>query len=89
MSGHFTQRGLPAVADKWQRAKWAIQGGADLVFELPFVYAVRSAELFAKGGISILHRLGVDFLSFGSEIGNLSPLSSTAQILAQISGSCS
>lgn len=83
MSGHFTQRGLPAVADKWQRAKWAIQGGADLVFELPFVYAVRSAELFAKGGISILHRLGVDFLSFGSEIGNLSPLSSTAQILAE------
>ena len=82
MSGHFTQRGLPAVADKWQRAKWAIQGGADLVFELPFVYAVRSAELFAKGGISILHRLGVDFVSFGSETGSLEPLLSAAKVLA-------
>lgn len=82
MSGHFTQRGLPAVADKWQRAQWAVQGGADLVLELPFVYAVRSAEYFAKGGISILHRLGVDAVSFGSETGELEPLQAVAKILA-------
>ncbi|MBQ7723778.1 MAG: nucleotidyltransferase family protein, partial [Selenomonadaceae bacterium] len=41
MSGHFTQRGLPTILDKWTRARLAILGGVDLVLELPFVSAVR------------------------------------------------
>lgn len=68
MSGSFTQRGEAAILDKWTRAAIAVQNSADLVIELPFCFAVRSAEHFARGGVSLLQRLGiVDRLCFGSE----------------------
>lgn len=35
MSGNFTQRGTPALIDKYSRARMALMGGADLVLELP------------------------------------------------------
>ncbi len=82
ISGSFTQRGEAAILDKWQRAALAIQGGADLVLELPFVFAVRSAQDFAKGGTALLHRLGlVDFLVFGSETTDLAQLTAAARIM--------
>ncbi|MFX3975089.1 nucleotidyltransferase family protein, partial [Streptococcus suis] len=59
MSCNFMQRGEPAIVDKWTRAQMALEHGADFVIELPFLVSVQSAELFAKGAISILHRLGV------------------------------
>ena len=74
MSGNFTQRGLPACADKYSRAKHAIYAGADLVVELPTVFATASAENFAFGAIAIANRLGADCLVFGSESGNIDEL---------------
>lgn len=59
MSGSFVQRGEPAFANKFLRAKTAISGGVDLVLELPTAWTLRSAEHFAKGGISILQATGV------------------------------
>ena len=44
MSGNFTQRGMPACCDKHSRARHAILAGADLVLELPTVFATSSAE---------------------------------------------
>lgn len=68
MSGSFTQRGCPAILDKWQRASHAVLGGASLVLELPAVFAIRSAQDFARGGVQLLARLGVaDSLAFGTE----------------------
>lgn len=67
MSGNFLQRGEPAIIDKWQRAEEALKNGADLVIELPFAYAVQSADYFARGGVSLLHHLGVDALCFGTD----------------------
>lgn len=82
MSGSFVQRGEPAVFDKWTRAFCALKAGVDLVLELPAVYALSSAEGFAKGAVSILKATGlVDTLSFGSECGNLSRLVEAASIL--------
>ena len=75
MSGSFTQRGSPTILDKWTRARLAILGGCDLVFELPFVSAVRSAQDFARGGIRLLESLGVvDTLAFGAEVADLPKL---------------
>ena len=75
MSGSFTQRGSPAILDKWTRARLAILGGVDLVIELPFVKAVRSAQDFARGGIKLLESLGVvDTLAFGAEVVDLEKL---------------
>ncbi len=68
MSGDFTQRGRPALLDKWTRAALAVKNGADLVLELPFCYATASAETFAGGAVSVLEGLGViDAIGFGCE----------------------
>ena len=67
MSGNFLQRGEPAIIDKWQRTQLALVAGADLVIELPFAHAVQSADYFARGGIELLHALGTDYLSFGTD----------------------
>ena len=67
MSGNFVQRGEPAIVDKWIRAQMALEDGADLVVELPFLVSVQSADHFAKGAVEILFRLGIDQLTFGTE----------------------
>lgn len=74
MSGSFTQRGEMATLDKWSRASEAVRNGADLVVELPTVFAVSSAGRFARCGVNILQNLGADFISFGSESGDISAL---------------
>ena len=80
MSGNFTQRGELAVADKLIRAKAAVECGVDLVLELPFPYSMSSAEFFARGGVYIADRLGVvDYLAFGSEIGDIYNLKTVAR----------
>jgi predicted nucleotidyltransferase len=71
MSGNFTQRGEPAIMDKFSRTKAALSAGVDLVVELPFLYAVQHADLFAKGAVSILDALKVDHIVFGSENGSI------------------
>jgi len=81
MSGNFVQRGDVAICDKWTRAKMALLGGADLVIELPCVYSCQSAELFAKGAVSILDNLKCNFLSFGTESYNIDGIIKIAEFL--------
>ena len=81
MSGHFVQRGECAVLDKWTRARLALEGGADLVLELPTVWAAASAEHFAWGAVSILKEAGADAISFGSESGDADGLRKVAACL--------
>ena len=55
-------------------------GGVDLVFELPFISAVRSAQDFARGGIRLLEILGVvDTLAFSAEVTDLDRLKIAAK----------
>ena len=79
MSGYFTQRGEISPWDKWLRAKAAVVAGVDLVVELPFIYAVNRGELFARGAVDILAGMGVDYISFGSELGDIDVLSQLAE----------
>ena len=82
MSGCFTQRGMPALFSPAFRARAALAAGADLVLELPCAFAVRDAENFALGGVSVLASLGfVSHLSFGCENDDLRFLQASAQIL--------
>ncbi|MBW2478038.1 MAG: nucleotidyltransferase, partial [Deltaproteobacteria bacterium] len=82
MSGHFLQRGEPALLDKWSRTDMALAGGVDLVLELPFPFACNSAPHFAKAAIQALDGLGVvDALCFGSEVGTIEPLQTVAECL--------
>lgn len=80
MSGHFVQRGEPAIFDKMCRGKAAILSGADLVLELPVTAAVSSAEGFADAGVSILEPF-CHYLSFGAETADVNKLVYTAQML--------
>ena len=67
MSGNFMQRGEPAIVDKWTRAQMALENGADLVVELPFLVSVQAADFFGQGAVELLARLGIDTLFFGTE----------------------
>src|SRR5665647_671717 len=59
MSGSFMQRGIPAIIDKWNRTKMALDNGVDLVIELPVLYSLSSAEFFSFGAVSLLNSLGI------------------------------
>lgn len=82
MSGNFTQRGEAAIIPKQARAAVAVEGGADLVLEMPFPYSSSSAERFARAGVHIAHSLGcVDALAFGSETADTELLTAIARRL--------
>ena len=83
MSGHFLQRGEPALMDKWARAETALRGGCDLVIELPVPYATSAAEWFAYGAVGLLDATGVvDCFCFGSESGDIDALRRIAELAA-------
>ena len=81
MSGNFVQRGFPACCDKYSRATHAVKCGADLVVELPTVFATSSATDFALGGVMIANKLHADYLLFGSECGKISQLQNCVTML--------
>ena len=84
MSGCFTQRGQGAIVSPAARVRMALANGADAVLELPVPWAVREAEHFALGAVSILHRLGcVTHIAFGAETNDLAALTACAKLLEQ------
>ena len=83
MSGDFVQRGIPAIESKYERAKKAIDAGADMVAELPCIYACSNAENFAFGAIKTLSALNITHLAFGIENSNLEILKQIADLKVQ------
>ncbi|MGM0419372.1 MAG: nucleotidyltransferase [Bacillota bacterium] len=84
MSGNFTQRGEPALLDKWLRTQMAVNNGVDLVIELPVISAVRSAEYFAQGAVQVLAATGIiNNIVFGSENNKLGLLESAASLFVK------
>ena len=82
MSGDFVQRGAPAIIDKYTRTKMALSCGADLVIELPALWATASAEYFAMAGVTLFDKIGcVDGICFGAETNDLGALSMIADVL--------
>ena len=83
MSGHFTQRGMPAFFRRDARVRMAVDGGADLVIELPYIYACNSSHEFARGAAGILNGIGcVDALVFGAETDDMDALEKAARAAA-------
>ncbi len=84
MSGDFVQRGMPAIVDKYARAHMALACGADLVVELPVIWATASAEYFATVGVRLFEQMGcVDRLCFGAETSDTALLSRIADCLVR------
>lgn len=83
MSGNFLQRGVPAIMDKYSRTRLALSQGADLVIEIPTIWASASAEYFASAGVRLLSCTQVvDTLCFGAECSSLDTLQTIADILS-------
>ena len=74
MNGNFTQRGEPTIIDKWKRKDIALELGIDLIIELPFPFSTQSADFYAYGAITILEKLQVERVIFGSESDNIDDL---------------
>ncbi|MCL1630957.1 nucleotidyltransferase [Sporolactobacillus sp. CPB3-1] len=81
MSGNFLQRGEPSLVSKWIRTRMALEAGIDLVLELPYVFAVGKADVFARGAVTILDRIGANRLIFGSECGRIEPFYNSLSLI--------
>lgn len=81
ISGNFVQRGEPSIINKWEKAKVALSAGFDLVLELPTLYAISSAENFANGSIKIANQIGSNYISFGTESGDLEKLKKLSSLI--------
>lgn len=81
MSGNFTQRGEPAIYDKWVRARTALENGADLVLEQSVLGSVQASDYFAKANVRLLHQMKCDYISFGAENGTSNEFSELAEKL--------
>ncbi len=82
MSGDFVQRGEVAIADKYTRARWAIEAGADMVVELPVEFALGSAQVFADGAAKVIDYFDCEkYISFGSECGSEYVLEKIVEIM--------
>ncbi len=79
MTGNFTQRGECAIMDKWKRCQIALDHGVDLVIELPYPFATQSADFFAYGAITLLEKLKVEKVVFGSESNQIEDLYTIAK----------
>ena len=80
MSGNFTQRVKISIIEKYDKTRFTLDYGVDLVVELPFQFATQSSDYFAKGAIKILNELKIDKLVFGSESNNINTLIDLANI---------
>ena len=82
MGGNFSQRGETCVLNKYQKTNIALNNGADIVIELPTIFATQSAEIFALSSIKILNSFkNVTHLCFGCEYDDLNTLSEIANFL--------
>ena len=81
LSPCIKQRGDLALLSPLDRARLALEAGADAVFALPVLWSNRDAEHYALGAVSLLASLGVTHLAFGAETNDLPLLSKAAELL--------
>ena len=67
MSSSFTMRGELSLFDKFTKTTQALENGADIIIELPFILAVQNSDLFAKHAVMLLNLAKVDEIWIGSE----------------------
>ena len=82
MSGDYVQRGEPAIIDKWIRTEHALRNGADLVIEIPTLFCLGNAGMYANAGVRLLEATSkVSHIAFGSESDDADALKRIAEAL--------
>lgn len=79
LSTYFSSRGLPSLETVETKTRLALEAGADLVIALPGIYALQSADYFARYAIEALSSAKVNVLCFGSESADLKVLQQKAK----------
>lgn len=74
LNGYFLERGEISVISKKNKTNIALMEGIDIIIELPFVYGTQSADVFANASITMLEKLGCEYVVFGSECNDLNIL---------------
>lgn len=80
ISPTVTQRGELSLINKYNKTKICLDNNIDIVIELPSIFAMQSADIFAKGAVTILNKLNIDILAFGTEEEDLSKLKKVADL---------
>ena len=80
ISTNYTERGEFSLLNKWDKTKICLEMDIDLVIELPTLYAIQSADIFASNTLKLLNSLKIDTLVFGSESDNIKELTTLANI---------
>ena len=83
ISGNYTMRGDVSVLDKFTKTRLALAAGIDLVFELPFLSAINSADYFGYNAVKILTDLKITDLAFGVELDNPEKLFRMRELIDQ------
>ena len=78
LNGYFLERGEISIITKEEKTKIALQYGADIVLELPFIYGTQSADTFADISIKILNNFNVNKIVFGSESNDIDQIKQIA-----------
>lgn len=81
LSPCFKQRGGLSLLSPADRARCALEAGADAVFSLPVCWTVRDAEHYTLGAVSLLASLGATHLAFGAETADAVLLNRAADLL--------
>ena len=81
MSTYFTQRGEPNILSKYDKVKIALKYNVDIVIELPTIYSLNSADIFAECAINLLNKAGAEKIVFGSETNDVKLLTKLAKEL--------
>ena len=71
ITGYFSMRGDLSVLNKYDKTKIAIDEGANIVIELPYLLGTQSAKEFAYNAITLLNRMQVNEIIAGSELNDL------------------
>mgnify|MGYP002527353266 CR=1 FL=1 len=79
LNGYFLERGEISIETKEEKTRLALKYGANIVVELPFVFGSNSADIFAEASVKILNNLHITKLLFGSELNDISLLTSLAK----------
>lgn len=82
ISPTFTQRGDVSVLNKWDKTKICLDNGIDIVLELPTMFAIQAADIFARESIKILAKFKIDTLVFGTENEDINKLKKIANIFS-------
>ena len=75
------QRGSLSLLSPADRARCALEAGADAVFCLPVCWTLRDAEHYTLGAVSLLSRMGATHLAFGAETADSGLLRGAADLL--------